>query len=105
MSVNHGDDVRFKVYLTNKNLDSYMECNEVEKIEFISPSELSHNPKILTSCSDCSQSLLALINNQLRELFKSNLYGQLIENLHWHLSQLLTNQHFNGPIALKNNFD
>lgn len=103
VSVNHCYDVKFLISMSNKQANSYLECNTVQAIEQLGCNDsdiLMH-----TSCDDCSHSLIELINSQLRDLIKPRLNSQIKDNLYWHLTQLLGNQHFGGPISLKNNFN
>lgn len=104
VSVNHCDEVKFRVRLSNGHQDSYLDCNSVIEIQRLSDSH-NYTPHLQSHCIDCSHPLLALINNQLRELIKLKLDEQIKENLYWDISQLITNQHFNGPIALEDNSD
>lgn len=99
ISVNYEDEAKFRVTISRKQNDSYLACNTIEAIEPTSstrPGDLSLN----SWCRDCSQTGLAIVEEQLREILASKLNDHLIDNLYWHLSQLLTNQHFGSPLTV-----
>ena len=101
VSVNHCEDVQYKLSIRNRQVDSYLDCNTIDKIEKINDT----SSFIQTSCQDCSHSVLELINSQIRELIKLKLNEQIMDNLYWHVTQLLSSQHFSGPVSLKGNFN
>lgn len=97
MSVIHSEDVQFKLAIKNKQSESYLECDILESVELLS--ENATSPSIQTSCPDCSPSIASLINNQMKELINLKFNDQVKENMYWHVTQLLSNQHFDGPIS------
>lgn len=103
VSVNHCQDVKYKISINVKQKDSYLACNTVEKVEQLD-ADIS-KPLVQTSCQDCGHSLLALIDGQIKELIKLKLNEQIMDNLHWHITQLLSNKHFSGPVSLNENFN
>lgn len=98
VSVIHCDDIKFKLAIKNKQSSSYLECNTVKSVDFIEENETA--PSIQTSCQDCGHALLALINNQIKELMNSKFKDQTRDNLYWHVTQLVSNQHFSTPTTL-----
>lgn len=103
VTVNHCDDINYEISIKNRQSSSYMDCNTIENIELLTIDGLTST--LLTTCQDCSHSLIALINSQIRELIKNRFNDQIKDNLYWHATQLLFSQHFNGPISLKNDLD
>lgn len=99
ISVIHCEDLTFKLALKNKQSESYLECNTLENIEFVE--ENATPPTIQTSCPDCSPPIISFINNQVEELINLKFSEQMKDNMYWHITQLLSNQHFDGPISFK----
>lgn len=102
VSVNHCEEYTYKFDLKRKQLDSYTECDIVDAIEQ-SKSNATMST-VYTTCHDCNKSMLELVNAKIKEMIRRKLDEQLIDNLYWHLSGLLSNQHFNGPISFQEQF-
>ena len=100
-SVNHAEDVKYKVSINNKQLRSYLDCNDIVGIEALNNSD--SGGRMISSCQDCGHQSMTMINGQLEEIFRSNLMGQIIEGLSWNIAQLLYNQHFSNPVSLYDN--
>lgn len=98
VSVIHFEDVKLRVGIKNKQSESYLECNMVESVEFIKANVTS--PSIQTICQDCGSSIIGLINNQIKELINLKFNDHLKENMYWHIAQLISNHHFDGPISV-----
>ena len=95
ISVNQRENTEFRVVM--RPAKSYSSCNEIESIEMIDST--ASVCEIKTICHDCDQSVSAMVNGQIKELIKLRLNEQMIENLRWHLTELLSNQHSTGPLA------
>jgi len=103
VSVNDCEDVQYRVTIKNKYENSYLDCNTIDKIERLNVND--PEPIIHTTCQDCNYPLITMINGQLRELFKLRINEEIADNLYWHLTQLLSNHHFNSPTSLNYNSD
>lgn len=101
VSVNHAEGSKFLMSVENGQSSSYLNCNLIRNISslFSDNNELEEI-ELQTTCQDCGYSLIKLINSQLSELIRSNLKSQLVENLYWHLAQLVTNQQFQSPTEI-----
>lgn len=102
-SVNQCEDSKFKLSIRHGHLDSYLNCNSVGDVALINLNETADAVKSI--CPDCGQSLLPLIDAQVKELFKTRLNEQILDNLYWHVTQLVTSQHFTSPISLDSDLD
>lgn len=99
ISVSHRENIVYKVYLDNRQTKNYLECNKIRKIEFSIPND-EEPLDIRSTCKDCKGSTIALINNQLKEILKVKLNDYSKDGLYWHLTHLISSQHFSGPISL-----
>lgn len=102
-SVNHVEDVKYQLIISNRQLKSYLECNKVDDIRLLNLDDADGT--LVTSCQDCSQQSMPLIDGQISEILRYNLRGQMIEGLFWSVAQLLYNQHFSNPISIKDHLD
>ena len=102
-SVNHNENSKFLVSLQLNQLHSYLDCNAITSIVLTS-TDMSAST-LQTTCQDCDQSITKLVNSQVNELMKLKLKEQILDSLYWHLVQLVTSQHYSGPISFKNDFN
>ena len=76
-----------------------MDCNSIENIRLISPPE-DHHGQLKTMCRDCKQPVISLVDNLIGEMIKSQFDDEIINNLYWHLAQMIGSQRFSEPISL-----
>lgn len=104
VSVSHRENVVYKIDINSRQLHTYLDCNKIERIAFLNSGDETP-PDIRTTCSDCKGATISLVNSQISELLRLQLNEHIIDGLYWHLSQLVSSQHFSGPIPLKSDFN
>lgn len=93
MSVNYHEKEAYRIDIALNQEKSYLQCNTINNIFKVKSSNNQQKANLRTSCLECDPSTLQIIDRQIEQLIKSRLQNQIEDNLHWHLSQLVTNHH------------
>lgn len=99
ISVNQRENVKFRVHIKSEQLHSYKACNLVERVDLVDDL-VDTDLDLKTTCAHCPRQVVTIVNSQLEELIKSTTNQHMLDSLGWHLTDLISNQHFSGPIPL-----
>jgi hypothetical protein len=96
--VNHRENIVYKVQIDNNQSQNHLDCNRISSIDAYDEDEWSSDIK--SACTDCRRSIIPLVNSQIGEMFRTKLNEYITDGLYWHLSSLISSQHFSGPVSL-----
>ena len=96
----YNEQVGFDVTVSLEHEKSYLKCNTITSIDKRSNSSTTIDEILSKStysdCRDCSGSSVRIVERQLADLLSPHIDEQVKDNLHWHLSQIITNQHYSS---------
>jgi len=100
VTINHKEDVSYLIHINRKQSLSYLDCDSIANISRKN-GDKPNTDRLRTICDGCSLAAISLINNLIGETVKSKLELETIEKLRWHLMQMISSQHYSGPISLR----